>query len=476
MIKRVVLLLCVALVFSACDGFLEEEPETFLTPGQFYNTPDEARAALYAVYDLLGSNDLYGSAGSGMILFTDLTANSSQTDHPSYVQYERYEIFPTTPDLEGIWVTSYEGINRANAVIDNVQASDINTDIKGPIVGEAKFLRAFYYFNLVRLFGGVPLVVQESTSLEGLEIPRASEEEVYQQITQDLEDAAASLSVEPPAQGRATSGAARALLAKAYLTLEECQLARDQAREVMDLGTYGLWADYADVFKVESENGKESVFAVQFEQGVNEGSMVRIHSSPIELNDFVSGGPVFHIQRPAENLISSYEPGDERLRVNVRRSIEIDGETITFEFPAFWKYNDGLLSDPDISDADLDFPIIRYADVLLTFAEAENCVAGPTDAALEAVNRVRRRAFTDGEDLDSPSEHDFEASLGQGGLREAIWNERLREFPLEAKQWFTLKRTGRLVDVLGIEEYKTVYPIPQREMEVNLALEQNPGY
>ena len=184
-------------------------------------------------------------------------------------------------------------------------------------------------------------------------------------------------------------------------------------------------------------------------------------------------GPVFRNYYVTDDLRSLYETGDQRRDLNAVDSLVLPEDTVVFDGPVSLKYLDGSFTT-DVQDADNNFIVMRYAEVLLTFAEAENEAAGPAPAAYEAVNQVRRRAF--GLDPNSPSAYDPEENLSQAAFREKVWEERFREFPLEGVQWFDLKRTGRLQSVEEIEAYQLVYPIPLREMDINQLIEQNSGY
>ncbi|MEQ9443200.1 MAG: RagB/SusD family nutrient uptake outer membrane protein [Cyclobacteriaceae bacterium] len=454
---------------SSCDDFLESDPKSFIAPENFYQDREQALAAVNAVYDVLASNGLYGSYHN-YITFGDIAANGFTEGETSF---DQHTVNSSNGIVTSLWNASYDGINRANAVLDRVPASEMQEEVKNRIIGEAYFLRGLFYFNLVRIFGGVPLHTAEVNSLDKVAVARSSEEEVYQIIISDLQKASDALPIMPEQVGRVTQGAAKTLLAKVHLTLGEFEQARNLSQEVMNLGIYDLWETYEDVFKVANENGKESVFEVQFQGNSGGEGNSKTFIIPDKLTDLVLNGPVFRNYYLTEDLINLYEPADQRTATNAVDSLMVGEDTVRFDGTVSIKYLDGSFTT-DVQDADNNFILMRYAEVLLMFAEAENEVSGPTAAALEAINQVRRRAF--GLDIMTPSTFDLDESISQAAFREAVWNERFKEFPMEGMQWFDLKRTDRLQSVEEIEAYQLVYPIPLREMDINQQIEQNTGY
>lgn len=456
---------------AGCESFLEKPPLSAIASDQFYRTEQQAIAATNAVYDVL--TPLYRR--SGLLTFGDVAANTvTLPEHDVWGPFDQIEVPATNALLLDMWSNSYDGINRANAVIDRLPQASIAEGTRNRLVAEARFLRALYYFNLVRLWGGVPLPLTESTSLGGLDLPRSSEDEVYAQIVTDLKAAQPALPVAAVAAGRATQGAARALLATVYLTRRQFGDARDRAREVINSGRYNLWDEYEDAFRIANENGRESVFDAQFETLVSEGTNTPQYSLPDVLKPIAvgGGGVTREYWRSDPALIASYEAGDTRRDLNVVNSYSTATRRYTWPTSLIFKYMLDL-QQVNVGDSGVNWPIIRFADVLLTFAEAENEVSGPTPAAYAALNRVRRRAF--GLPQMVPSARDY-AGLSQAAFRQAVWAERFRELPLEGHQWFDLKRTDRLVGTLGIPAFRALYPIPQRELEANRNMKQNPGY
>ena len=235
-------------------------------------------------------------------------------------------------------------------------------------------MRGFYYFTLVRLFGSVPLQVSETTSLENLNVPRTAAEDVYKQVIQDFTDAETVLPVSYTGadRGRATKGAAKAFLAKVYLTRQEWAKASAKAKEVIDLGVYDLWATFPEAFLIANKNGKEAVFDIQaLGGGVGEGSYMQGYMRPNF--DRVNGITGFGDDPVTENLYKAYLPTDKRRDVTIKlySASTTPAAPASVAYPAYvYKYLDP--SATANGEGSNNYPIIRYADVLLMYAEALN--------------------------------------------------------------------------------------------------------
>ncbi|MCW9708708.1 RagB/SusD family nutrient uptake outer membrane protein [Fodinibius salsisoli] len=476
---------CLIILTGCMDNFLSNEPEDSLSPENFYENEEDAVAAIYSVYERLGTKGLYNLDGVMYIL-----ANASDQTRPFGANAERvalddYSYTELNTITSTWWKTSFQIINRANAVTDNVPGIQMDESMRAGIVGEAKFLRALAYFNLVRMYGKVPVITQETESFEDIKKPRASKDSIYAQIIRDLEDAEEVLPDEYNAnnEGRATAGAAKTLLAKVYLTRERWQEAADKAKEVMDSGNYELFEDYAHVFLPEYENGKEHIFSIQFHAGdQNAGKQGRFwtYTAPNARKtgglSVAGGGSSFGAIFPEISFYEEY-PDDYRKEVNffTEWTFSEKDTTVTFE-PHFLKYHDPGQTQSKRSS--VNFPLFRYADVLLMYAEAANeANGGPTTQAYEALNKVRQRARFDRTDSVLPDL----SGLTQTGFRDAVLQERNWELAGEGKRWFDLKRTGRLVEELqadgkNIQETNRLFPLPKIELELNNDWKQNPGY
>ena len=269
--KRLHIFLSFAMLLPACAD-IEEDPVSLLTEEQFYRNDQEAIAAVNAAYNGLNS--------STHTLYNRLIQISTEMAADDYVAGPRARnahvraLSGLTHDASNdrmleIWRQSYEVINRANVAIDHIEGNErLTPELAARLVREAKFIRALMYFNLVRWFGDVPLVLHQPTlQPEQLNVSKSPEADVYAQIIDDLTDAE---SLPAPSQysaadvGRVTSGAAKALLAKVYLTREQWEEAADKANEVIESGWYELFDDFKDVFEVSTKNGKEHIFSAQF--------------------------------------------------------------------------------------------------------------------------------------------------------------------------------------------------------------------
>lgn len=464
--KKIIILLYAVLLCS-CEDFLEDPPKSQVSPDNFYQNEGQARAAVNAIYQSLTA--LY-RGGHNFVVLGDIAANGLSGDVP----YDEHTVDAADGILSSLWTGSYDGINRANAAIDNIPGADASETVKNTLIGEAKFLRALFYFNLVRIFGDIPLNEHELTTLDDAIKAKSSTEQIYELIVSDLESASEALPLVAADAGRATKGAAKAMLAEVYLTLQDFENARNEAKEIMDFGMYALWEQYEDAFKVANENGKESIFEVQYQTNLGGLGNSKTFILPDALTDLVENGPVFRNYFIEEPLLDTYEEGDLRKNLDAITSMEVNGETVVLaETPVSIKYIDESFT-VNVQDANNNWPLRRYADVLLMFAEAENETNGPTAEALEAVNQVRRRAF--GVDVHTVSVYDLAMGISQADLREAIWAEQFKEFVLEGKHWYDLKRTDRLMATENIPATRLVYPIPQREMDSNPRMVQNDDY
>lgn len=466
----------IILGLTACE-VLEQTPEANFTPTNFYKNADDAKAAVSTVYDPLNSSNLYAQI---MWIIQDQATddaewgNGRSTANQPKNDLDKYAFTPATTTFQSLWTTVYQGINRANTVIARVPGIPMDEKLKAQYVAEAKFMRGFYYFTLVRLFGGVPLITAETTSLNNLTVARAPAEDVYKQVIADFTEAESVLPVSFTGidRGRATKGAAKAFLAKVYLTRQEWAKASAKAKEVVDLGVYDLWATFGEAFLLANKNGKEAVFEMQaLGGGVNEGSWMQGYMRPNF--DRVNNAAGFGDDPVTDNLYKTYSPTDKRRDVTIKlySATTTPAAPASVLFPGYvYKYLDPTATGNN--DGANNFPIIRYADVLLMYAEALNEQAAGNAEAYAAVNRLRKRAGLP--DL---------AGLTQDQFRDAVLLERRLELAFEGHRWYDLVRTKRLISAIKaqnpsitVRENNYLFPIPQTERDVNPALEQNPGY
>lgn len=466
-----------AAVCSSCN-LLEEDPEHILVTDNFYKSADEAVAGVNIIYNRLNTG-MYNRIISIMAdLPTDDFKNGQGMNNPFLLDLEYWNVTPENQFVGTTWQEHYDGINRANVAINRIPEINMDESLKQRLLGEARFLRALFYFNLVRLYGPVPLVTQDTRNLNNLNLARSPVESVYKLIIEDLEAAAKGLPATSSANnvGRATQGSAKALLGKVYLTRKEWEKAVATLADVVNNEAtykYGLLPNYGDNWRSGTENGQESVFSVQFMQNPGRPNSMMILDAP---KNRVPGLNGYEADIPTLDLYNQFSPEDSRRSVTFVTAYEKDGKTYTFPFPLFHKYFDqGNVNNTTQSNANVH--VLRYADVLLMYAEALNERSGPITEAYQAINRVRRRAFKD-------NNHDL-SNLSKETFREAVYEERRLEFALEGHRWFDLVRTGRLVSVMqnhlengpkNIKPFHILMPVPQRERDTNPELSQNEGY
>lgn len=448
---------------AACQkGFLDLKPLSQPNVDNFYQTANDFGNAVNGAYDVLQTASQYGGDFNTLL---EARSDNVLDNDPSSNAGLRYNIDrfiePTTNSiLRDTWGSLYTGINRCNLILDKIDAVTMDNTLKARYKGEAQFIRALSYFNLVRLWGNVPLVLTAGTTTDARSYTRNTVAEVYAAIEKDLTDAAANLptSYTGADVGRATSGAAKGLLGKVYVTEKKFSQAGPVLRDVVATGTYQLLANVADVFAVTNKNNAEIVFAVKFRKGVG-GALPEGHGLWYGTNIGDNIEP---------SLRAAYPTGDKRLPLTVQIPVPNNVNVVPR------KFYDVFSSTNDVGN---DFPVLRFADVLLLYAEALNEVGYEANGlALQSLNQVRSRAgapvYTAGQ---LPT---------QAAFREAVLNERRLELALENDRWFDLVRTGKAVDALKatgitVPANRLVYPIPQSEIDTYnnpTTFPQNPGY
>lgn len=457
-------MLIIGALSTSCTDELDQSPITEKDASNFFSTEVEIESAIMGVYASLQAGGLYGldliAAGevSSDITFEEVPTN----DDGRFGQLDSFTTFPGNSVVGNIWQHSYIAIQRANLVLNRIDGIPFDdSDVKNYRIGEVRFVRALMYFNLVRLYGDVPLVTRETidpTSYFGQ--GRTVKMEVYTQIESDL-TSAISLLPEINEAGRPGVGAAQALLGKVYLTLGRYSEAYTQLQKVVDSGVYSLVSDVNSIFGIENENNSEVLFAVQFQEGLNgnsEGSNSFSQFSPAGATANAKGHNV-----PTMDFYESYGTSDQRKAAYFK-------ETETgVPYTNKWTVNSG-----NSNDGGSDFIVIRYSDVVLMLAEALN----ETDAtgAIDLLNTIRNRAGLANTTAVSKSE-----------VREAIASERKFEFISEGHRWFDLVRTNTAISTMNayftamglnitIEEDNLLLPVPQSQIDADPALKQNPGY
>ncbi|KAA0992073.1 RagB/SusD family nutrient uptake outer membrane protein [Dyadobacter aurulentus] len=480
-IRPYIFLAATALLTSCSDSFLELAPISTPTSDNFYKTADDFRNALNGGYaglqagGLAGNSYIFGEIASDN---TVAVASGSVTDQD---EFDRFYIRTTNPFISGRWNDAYNVIARYNTILVRIGGVTMDENLKNRYIAETKFLRAVVYFTLVQTFGDVPLILEPVANPdEGYSFGRAPKAEVYAQIEKDLTEAEAVLPTTYAAAdlGRATKGAAKAYLGKVYLTQRKFAPAAAKLKEVIDLGVYTLLPYYADVFRVANKNNKESVFDVQYKSGgAGEGNSWPNSFAPQNSGNAVIAFGGDGNNQPTLDIINAYEAGDLRKDVSVAASYtNAAGQVIPDRF--IKKYYDVPVAKGDNGN---NIPLIRYADVLLMYAEALNESAYQANGdAFTYLNMVRTRAGL-------PNKTGANAPTQQA-LRLAIEQERRVELAFEGHRWFDLVRTNRAIPVLNskkeqirlvneLTEKNLVFPIPQSQIDINRdKIQQNPGY
>ena len=479
---------------SCSDEFVSPKPKYSIDSENYFNSKEDYDDALVATYDLLQSsyvNVLLGEIASD----NTLCGGESPTDVIGFQQIDDMIHTPVNSNLRDIWNWMFAGVQRANYILEFKDKTDFEG--KNQLIAETRFLRAYYQFELVKWFGGIPMkgdvrfkVGDEKT------VARSSAQEVYASIEADLIFAAANLSPTPSQKGRVTKGAAQALLGKAYLYQNKFAQAATALDAVITSGKYSLQTDYNAMFELEGENGTESVFEVQYTDVEGAGftclqcsegnvavgfSGIRNYSGPL----FSSG---FSFNIPTKESADAFEVGDKRKDVAILDIVAWAAANASFDGGkgvSFGKGNEDTgyfnrkylprkRSATAAGDLNLTNPnnyrAIRYADVLLMAAEAYNR-AGNNDAkAREYLNQVRRRAFGD-------NNHDI--SVSGAALTDFILAERRVELFGEGHRFFDLVRTGKAAGKIpGFKANKNeLFPLPIEEIQfANGNWQQNPGY
>jgi hypothetical protein len=478
----------IASTLVACNK-LTENPNSVIVTSQFYKTSSDATSAVNAVYSTLNSDPagdfpLYGRQLNLLVENgSDNQVYSPSNTNPDVRALGTETFIASNSRVQKVWQQLYYGINRANIAIDNIPAIQMDTALRARLVRESKFIRALLYFDLVRLYGDVPLVLHNPASIDvnSLLTARSPADGVYSQITADLKDAASlPKSYTGTDVGRATGGAAHTLLAKVYLTRRDWTDALTQLNIVINGGYgYALFANYYDAFQKATKNGVEHIFSVQFE--TNLGAVNSVQNLSQSFTSFNTG--TFPIDIPADSSVYRlFSPTDTRRAVTFYSSVynAATGQTVVYNnpyAPYFNKFVDYSLSPLTIqAQSGINYPVLRYADVLLMEAEALNEINGaPTGDAYTAINQVRHRANVP----------DLTSGLSQTVFRDSVFLERRKEFIQEGHRWFDLVRQGGtvLVDALHTIPAKsaasaknTLFPIPLIEIQLNPRLAQNPGY
>ena len=483
----------VAVALAACTQDLNITNPNAPDTANFWRTEADAISGINATYSGLEQRGTYQR---WLAFAYDIRSDEGMSLSP-WTELRQWNGFVQgdynfEPSRE-IWWHHYWTIFRANQVIAYVPNINMDANLRSRIVGEAKFLRALLYFNLVNLYGNVPLILVPPAPTD--RPPNATPADIYAQIELDLNDAAAVLPTSYPSTdlGRATKGAALAMLGKAQLQERKWQQAAATLAQVVNSGTYDLMPNYADNFTDKFENNVESVFEVQFadedqlSQGVSGLNIARMvgacrGSAGVDPS-YCDGLPTrwyFNQFFPDTLNRAVYDPRlDVTLFWNRPGGMDVYGTPFTTRYGAtsnavYWKkWGEYYLIEDQNWDNPINYRVIRFADVLLMYAEALN-ESGQTAAAVPYIQRVRTRAGAG----------TVPAGMTQAQMRDYILHERLMELGLEESRWLDLQRHDMLDASLATHDpefqnfpsYKVLLPIPQNEIDLNPNMHQNPGW
>lgn len=477
--KKILITFSFIALFSCTEDFLEIPLEDRTPAEEFFVSAEDATQAVNAIYNhqLDWLTSAFAHLAITQITSDDSDKGSNPGDAAFLNDFSNFTFNSSAFILNDYWTGQFRGVNLANQVLTNVPDIEMDESLKERLLAEAKFFRAYHYFNLVRTFGGVP--IYDGLPADGLyNIPRNTKEEVYVFIKKDLTEAMQVLPASYGADqlGRVTEGAAKGLLAKVHMYKSEWPEVLQLTQEIMGMG-YSLYDDYYELFRWQNEYNSEIIFEIQSTADGNCQS-----SSQYGQVQGVRAQFGWGFNSPSEDLVAAYEENDVRQDATILFVGETtpEGDLITAgndpSNPT--RYNQKIYVSSEnyrrnncAENADSNIIILRYAEVLLMNAEA-NLELGNYDAALESLNEVRNRAKLD--DLTFESE---------AQLRSAIWHERRVELAQEGDRFFDLVRQGRAAEIFqalgkqftpGVNE---IFPIPANQISLsNNVLVQNPGY
>ncbi|MEM7373362.1 MAG: RagB/SusD family nutrient uptake outer membrane protein [Bacteroidota bacterium] len=472
---KIFMVIFLAVFAVQCESVLEETVFSELAPGNFLKTEEGINSLLFNAYSNV---QVHGIPAFIAINASEMPAgrtwNRGGSIETRLTPLTDYTWDSNHNDLNGIWTRQHRAIRDVNLLLDNLDPELFSPDLIASITAQCKFIRAKAMMRIYDFFGPGPLFI--SSENEELKKPKASEAEYVGQIITDMTDAMNALPVEAEQYGRATKGAAAGLLCKFYLNQKDWTNAASMAKTVMDLGVYGLFPDYLEAFAIDNEGNEEMVYVHPHFRESGGGSN-RINALtfptdyPRESNQGVWAARTYFF----DSFVDSYHPDDTRKEMVVQYYISSSsGDTV-------WGYgNDQSIPikyqwDPEAlnTSTDSDFPEVRYADILLSRAEALNEMNGPSQEAIDLINLVRDRAGVP------------QFNLGDYGskeaLRDAILQERAWEFAYEGKSRQDQIRHGVMISRAqargkNAQNHHVKYAIPQQEIDANPNIQQNEGY
>jgi hypothetical protein len=455
-----------SLVMGACSKELDLVPLTERAATNYFSSESEIESAISGVYAQLQNNGLYGLdlIGVGEIPGEDSFEEIAANDDGRFGQLDDFSTNAENDLVGDIWRESYDAIQRANVVLNRIDAITFeDSGLKDIRKGEMKFIRGLLYFNLVRLYGDVPLVIKETTNpSDYFGQGRTSVSEVYVQIISDLNDAIQNLPT-AKASGRPAKGAAQAVLADVQMNMGNYSDAVTHLKAIISSNVYSLASSTSQIFGAANEGNSEILFEVQYTSGVNGNKEGESAASQFRPSGTTANAKGHNL--PSAEFVALYTPED------TRKDDYIGQQPSLNPFYYSLKYK---VSNTGANDGGSDHIVIRYADILLKYAEALN-EAGKADA-VKYLDMVRNRAGLANTTATTQSE-----------LRDAIEMERRLEFIGEGHRWFDLKRTGKAVETMNswfkansidvtINANKLILPVPKSQLDTDPTLPQNAGY
>ena len=476
--KNILIVLAIFLMVSCKDEFIKLNPISTTNINALFITDKDYNDALIGVYSMLQIQ------GPNIWQFGDLPGDDCEQQFLTSIGQVNIDFFSVNSNdalFLSTWKNYYKLISRANMVLSKCETADVSIiKNKDLYEGEAKFLRALAYFDLVRIFGDVPLVTIPTNAEEASKSARASADKIYETIIKDLLDSEILLPSNYTGKniGKATKGAAKALLGKVYLTQHDFVKAENKLNEVTAMG-YSLLNNFNDLFNYQKdEHHSEYIFDIEYAEGFGglgspfSNAFTPLNNALMLFYGITGGGGGSNSGTPSDELFTLFESKDKRKDITVARGYTNNEGTYipipTFDIRSFTKKY--ITRTSRASDSNANWKLIRYADVLLMYAEALN-ENGKSTQSLENLNKVRTRAGLD------PL-----INLTQSEIREKIYLERRLELYLEGSRWFDLVRTGRALSVMqykGMKSYMTIFPIPLSQIQVindSAILKQNDGY
>ncbi|MDR6942498.1 RagB/SusD family nutrient uptake outer membrane protein [Mucilaginibacter pocheonensis] len=480
---------------TGCKKFLNETDHSNFTVDNYFTKPEHARSSVNAIYASL-RDPMSSGFGGGAWTMTEFATGQAATDLGQAVDsYFIKDLRNTADNAYGLsyWQNYYKGIGNANLSIAKIPSITMDAAESKRLLGEAHFLRAWYYFTLVQLFGNIPLITEPvDLQSDQLRPKQASPDDVYKLIVDDLKTAEAAGLPWVDASGRVSLGAVKSLLAKVYLTMggyplqkgaPYFDLAAKKAEEVLDSKQFKLFTSYGDLHNPARKNVDENIFMIQYKTQIIPGNWQELiipYNKNISAYSSETGG----IYATAA-FVKSYDPADLRAKEGqffFTKFTNQDNRSLVVDLGGYFIYKIfDVAAQTSTANSDLNWSLIRYADVLLIYAEASNEVSGPGAKAFDAVNQIRSRA-----------ELPALTGLSKDQFREAIWRERWYELCFENITWFDMARTRKAfnVDTKGFDNFvghkfsygpvltdrELLFPIPSVELRNNPNLVPTKGY